>query len=592
MLGGGPVARLAHAGNGFAWCRGAACRRDTENHPGRGGQRLRALFVSIGRREVAGHSDRSMAVVGKEERDQSRNPRDGLGRSGAAHARGRIRRDYCIVETAERRDYFDFTPAYTPVEASIFFRNDISGITDLASLKGFPVGVKAGDQHIDQLKANGVTTVILFQNNDAIVKSAKQRKINVFVVDDPSALYLLNKTGIESEFRHSAPLFRDGLRRAVRKGNATLLRKVSAGFAAIEPGELKQIDEKWFGRTISRIGRYLTYAGCVAAAAFLIIAGLTVWNRALRKGVLQRTAALGESEQRFRRLVELMPVAVYVCDASGIILSYNHRAVELWGREPKPGDTAQRYCGSLRLYSSDGALVPHEESKMADVLKTGVQARNVDMVIERPDGSRITVLVNIDPLRNAAGEVIGGMNCFQDITERKRAEEAVKQAEDHLPLVLDTNPALIHTGCPDGYLDYFNQRWLKYAGLSLEDLQGWAWTATIHPGDVEGIVNTWRASLASGEPFHYEARLRRADGEYRWILHHKVPLRDEHGNIVKWYGSSIDIEDRKKAEEALRQSEERFAAFMDNLPGYAWMKDLQGRYVYVNERVTCFPAYR
>src|SRR3989442_1813303 len=78
----------------------------------------------------------------------------------------------CIVETAERRDYFDFTPAYTPVEASIFFRNDISGITDLASLKGFPVGVKAGDQHIDQLKANGVTTVIVFQNNYAIIQSA------------------------------------------------------------------------------------------------------------------------------------------------------------------------------------------------------------------------------------------------------------------------------------------------------------------------------------------------------------------------------------------------------------------------------------
>jgi ABC-type amino acid transport substrate-binding protein len=160
----------------------------------------------------------------------------------------------CIVETAERRDYFDFTPAYATIEASIFFRDDISGITDLASLKGFPVGVKTGDQHIDKLKANGVTTVIVFQNYDAIVEAARQHKINVFVADAPSALYLLNKRGIEAEFRHSAPIFRDELRRAVRKGDAALLRTVSEGFAAIEPGELKQIDEKWFGRTINRIG--------------------------------------------------------------------------------------------------------------------------------------------------------------------------------------------------------------------------------------------------------------------------------------------------------------------------------------------------
>ena len=122
-------------------------------------------------------------------------------------------------------------------------------------------------------------------------------------------------------------------------------------------------------------------------------------------------------------------------------------------------------------------------------------------------------------------------------------------------LLIDSAPALIHTSLPDGYLDFFNQSWLDYVGRPLEDLLGWKWTEYIHPDDLDGIVQKWRASLASGEPFVHETRVRRADGEYRWMLHHKVAVRDEHGNIVKWHGSSIDIEDRKRAEQALQQSQ-------------------------------------
>jgi PAS domain S-box-containing protein len=121
--------------------------------------------------------------------------------------------------------------------------------------------------------------------------------------------------------------------------------------------------------------------------------------------------------------------------------------------------------------------------------------------------------------------------------------------------VIDTAPALIHTGLPDGSLDFFNQRWLEYFGVRLEEIEGWRWTTVIHPEDVEGMVAKWRAALASGEPFEAEARVRRADGQYRWFLHRKVPMRDERGAIVKWYGSSVDIEDLKQKEDALRRSE-------------------------------------
>jgi PAS domain S-box-containing protein len=122
-------------------------------------------------------------------------------------------------------------------------------------------------------------------------------------------------------------------------------------------------------------------------------------------------------------------------------------------------------------------------------------------------------------------------------------------------LVIHTTPALIHTALPDGNIDFFNRRWLEYLGLTLEDVQGWRWTAAIHPEDVAGIVEKWRTSLATGEPFEAETRVRRTDGVYRWFLHRKVALRDDCGKIVRWYGSSIDIEDRKQAEDALRRSE-------------------------------------
>src|SRR6266550_296770 len=125
--------------------------------------------------------------------------------------------------------------------------------------------------------------------------------------------------------------------------------------------------------------------------------------------------------------------------------------------------------------------------------------------------------------------------------------------EDALRRAVDTTPAFIHTARPDGYIDYFNRGWLDFFGKSLEDVCGWRWTETVHPEDVTAIVQKWRSALASGEPFEIEARVRRVDGTYRAFLHRKLPLRDDHGNIVKWFGSSVDIEDQKCAEQKIAE---------------------------------------
>jgi hypothetical protein len=122
------------------------------------------------------------------------------------------------------------------------------------------------------------------------------------------------------------------------------------------------------------------------------------------------------------------------------------------------------------------------------------------------------------------------------------------------PQIVDSSPALLHTARLDGYLDFFNQTWLDFAGVPLEKLLGWGWTSCIHPEDAEALVQKMRESFAKGKPFQETSRVRRADGVYRWMLHLKVPAFDRDGNIVKWHGSSIDIDDRKRAEEQLVKS--------------------------------------
>src|SRR5438445_1032846 len=145
---------------------------------------------------------------------------------------------------------------------------------------------------------------------------------------------------------------------------------------------------------------------------------------------------------------------------------------------------------------------------------------------------------------------------FNDTARRLRDLYATLQSsEDRLRLVIDTIPAHVWSARPDGSVDFINQRWLESTGLSIETGLGWAWGSVVHPDDLARFVDEWHAALEVGEPMESEARLRRADGNYRWWLIRNVPLRDELGNIVKWYGTAVDIEDRKQTEDALRRSE-------------------------------------
>jgi PAS domain S-box-containing protein len=172
---------------------------------------------------------------------------------------------------------------------------------------------------------------------------------------------------------------------------------------------------------------------------------------------------------------------------------------------------------------------------------------------------------------------------FNDTARRLRElYDTLQSSEDRLRLVIDTIPAHVWSARPDGSVDFINQRFLESTGLSIEDLLGWGWGSAVHPDDLTRFRDEWRVVLATGEPMESEVRIRTADGNYRSLLVRNVPLRDELGKIVKWYGTAVDIEDRKRAEAQLRESEEQWRDVFENNPTMYFMVDAAGMVMAVN----------
>jgi len=285
----------------------------------------------------------------------------------------------------------------------------------------------------------------------------------------------------------------------------------------------------------------LTYGPSLARCLVSILAIVITTFLALKS----QAAGLMLREQA--SLLDITHDAVIVRDMNGVITFWNRGAEQLygWPREEAVGHATHeliRTVFPISLIDIKAALLDSDRWEG-------------ELVHTKRDGTKVVVASRWSLQRDQRGRPVAVLETNNDITQRKQAEAKAQQQEKELQLTIDTIPAFVFRILPDGWTDFLNKRWLDYTGLSHGEAEGFGWRAVYHPEDVDQIVEMRRKGMASGIPWESEGRIRSANGQYRWFLNRAAPLRDEHGNIIKWYGTNTDIEDRKRAEDALRRSE-------------------------------------
>jgi PAS domain S-box-containing protein len=265
--------------------------------------------------------------------------------------------------------------------------------------------------------------------------------------------------------------------------------------------------------------------------------------------------ALHASERTLRDFLYALPTAVYVCDSSGTIESYNKRAVELWGREPKMGDETERFCGSHRIYTAEGAYVPHAESPTAHVLQTGIPISGQSIVIERPDGSRRDAMVDIIPRRDESGRLTGAINCLTDITKLAIAEEKFKGLLEAAPdamIIADQNGTIRIINSQVDNLFGYQRRELVGRSLDVLVPERFRGRHPIHRSSY--ISNPVKRTMGAGLQLYGL----RKDGSEFPVDVSLSPFETEEGLLV--ISAIRDISDQRKSALELQETHDRLRA--------------------------------
>ncbi|WP_167496555.1 transporter substrate-binding domain-containing protein [Desulfopila sp. IMCC35006] len=486
-----------------------------------------------------------------------------------------------IFMTEERYTWLDFSKPYARLEVSAFFNNEISGITDVKSLKDFIVAVKEGDAAVDFLQRHGLDKLVLYQSYEAIIQAAQAHKINVFVMDKPPALYLLHKYGMQNQYNVTQPFHSGAFHRAVSKGKNALLNQIETGFSRISPEELQQIETKWYGTPLAEFAS-VKFLLVGLGVTFLLIFVLVCWNRSLRTAVKKRTSELERSENelrksetQYRELVE---------NANSIILRWDRE-----GRVTFFNEFAQRFFGygAEEIFGKSvvGTILPETDQAgknlqdlVRDIrLRPNHYAVNVNENMRR-DGTRVWVYWTNKPLFDAAGDVSEILCVGNDITDQKRAEEKLQASNDLLSLFIKHSPIyafvkevnsttsrVLHAS--DNYKDMVGIAGSAMVGKTMEDL---------FPAELAQKMTTddWLV-VSHGKILHLDENLN--NRHYTSI---KFPIRLGDKHLLAGY--TIDITERKQMEEELRKRENQLQKILEILPVGLYFADKEGTLLHGN----------
>jgi len=278
-----------------------------------------------------------------------------------------------------------------------------------------------------------------------------------------------------------------------------------------------------------------------------------------------------------RLVVDTIPVLAWSARSDGSADFFNQRWLDYTGLSPE-----QALDWGWRI-----AIHPDDLPRMLETFQQAVDAGKpfeVEGRLRRRDGAFRWFLFRGNPLLDKSGRVVKWYGTNTDLEERKRAEEALRSNEQSLRRMVDSIPGFVCTLNAAGEVELLNRQLLEYFGKTPEELKNWATGDAVHPDDLPRVIDAWKRSVETGEPYALELRQRRADGVYRWFQSRALPARDTEGRITGWYMLLTDIDDRKRAEDVLRSNEQSLRLVVDSIPGFVATLSAGGELELVNRQ--------
>jgi len=302
-----------------------------------------------------------------------------------------------------------------------------------------------------------------------------------------------------------------------------------------------------------------------------------------------------ESEEFYHNLIaQVKDYAIFTTDPRGVITTWNEGCKNVLGYD------RDEFIGQhiMMVFPPEAVASGAADKEMETAAEKG--SASDDRWLVRKSGERFWASGITTGVRNEDGNLAGFTKVLRDLTERKQFEERLHESQMFFRMLAESLPQLVWTSRGDGECDYLSPQWVRYTGVPETEQLGFAWLNQIHPDDREQTVAAWNRTIKENDVFDVEFRLRRMDGAYRWFKTRALPLYSAEGAILKWFGTSTDIEDQKAIEASLRISEERLRAerdfsdkTVDSLPGVFYLFDQQGKFLRWNknlEEVTGYSA--